>query len=91
MSISKNAKKTLYDAREKKGLTVLKETVRNTLKQVMVRVFWKGLKILKRDKPIEENWYESFQGVGIWASWEILGIKRERRKAEKEKVLQSLF
>ena len=31
--------KTLYEAREKKGFTVLKETVTNTLKQVMEKVF----------------------------------------------------
>ena len=83
MGVRENAKKTLYEAREKKGFTVLKETVSKTLEQVMERVFWKGLKISKREKPIEENWYESFQGVGIWTSWEILGRERERRKAEK--------
>ena len=31
--------KTLYEAREKKGFTVLEETVSNTLEQVMERVF----------------------------------------------------
>ena len=31
--------KTLYEAREKKGFTVLKETVSKTLEQVMERVF----------------------------------------------------
>ena len=31
--------KTVYEAREKKGFTVLKETVSKTLEQVMERVF----------------------------------------------------
>ena len=31
--------KTLYEAREKKGFTVLEETVTNNLEQVMERVF----------------------------------------------------
>ena len=39
MGVRENAKKTLYEAREKKGFTVLKETVSKTLEQVMERVF----------------------------------------------------
>ena len=31
--------KTLYEAREKKGFTMLKESVSNTLEQVMEKIF----------------------------------------------------
>ena len=31
--------KTLYEAREKKGFTMLKESVNNTLEQVMEKIF----------------------------------------------------
>ena len=39
MGVRENAKKTLYEAKEKKGFTVLENTVSKTLEQVMVRVF----------------------------------------------------
>ena len=39
MGIRENAKKTLYEAKEKKGFTVLENNVSKTLEHVMERVF----------------------------------------------------